>query len=707
MGKRAFTLAETMVALAVVGLLVGVGLLSFRQTLARQGSRGMAQILASDLRSARALAQSKNQFVSIGFPNEGHTIPTSASYVLKEGIEAGRTTRVHRLEREFDSAVFVGTWPSAVPMAPSQAKNLTASDSLVPSVWLGGSQEYTLIFGPDGSMVSNGLPTINGEVALLVVSSLTASPGPSGFFQASAAGDPMTVLVSPTGVIRVVEGAYQASGLAAAGDPLQLASPPELASNGSATPRIVSVEFLPSRNPALGHTSLSRTYIEIHPDAAAVGAATEYGLATLQITATDGDGGPLYFEVSSEGSDGSQGSFTTPAQGRMEWLGQNFQAQVSWRPPPEALPGTRYAFRIEVSDQTGLMASATTGAGLLPELETLRPGRLVVESYAHEVRIGNLEGIDLVKITPDGQQDTRPRFTYDGTRLVTFGGNAGLDLYLLNADGTDRQLAKQLPADAGDFDFDPTSTFLAYTHDHRTVLKDSGEVDLNGDPIMVEVEVFTLSAIHITSREDLLLSPEATDSGSWDPVVYKTYVFSSHVSGNGQNVDHDVVTFGGYPPTIQSSNGQFTTGYYDRGSLFNPIFHDYAARVEGGQLTLETTSASEILLPNVRIPLIRNEARSRMAWSGDGRFLVFVDNSVLKVLEVFNDSGARLTGSTPVEIVSGDESYPRLSADGRQAYYLARAGNRVHLFRVPVIAGATPVNLTERLGGALNYDITQ
>ena len=99
-----------------------------------------------------------------------------------------------------------------------------------------------------------------------------------------------------------------------------------------------------------------------------------------------------------------------------------------------------------------------------------------------------------------------------------------------------------------------------------------------------------------------------------------------------------------------------------------------------------------------------------MAWSGDGRHLIYIDGRTVKVVQVFSDT-YNLAISSPVEVASGSayKAWPRLSSDGSQAFYLAKedGSGAYHLYRVAVNSSSNPVKLTHQFGGAYSYDITR
>lgn len=85
-----FTLAELLVAVAIVGLLAGIGVPMFRQGLDFVAAKGAAIELASDLRYARAEALKRNTTVTVtpisGSWSQGWEVRTAANELLSQHV---------------------------------------------------------------------------------------------------------------------------------------------------------------------------------------------------------------------------------------------------------------------------------------------------------------------------------------------------------------------------------------------------------------------------------------------------------------------------------------------------------------------------------------------------------------------------------------------------------------------------------------------
>ena len=141
---RGFSFIEVMVVIFLLSLMLGAGSLTLRKSVDRQGSKGLALSLASELRAVRAQAQRKQHYVAACFPNDGGTTPLSLSFAQREGADQARLTRVREFDRDYHAVFFIGTWPvSGTPMAPASTSGYTSGGTLDLTGWMAGaSSDY-------------------------------------------------------------------------------------------------------------------------------------------------------------------------------------------------------------------------------------------------------------------------------------------------------------------------------------------------------------------------------------------------------------------------------------------------------------------------------------------------------------------------------------------------------------------------------------
>lgn len=85
-GRSGFTVLETVVVLALVGLLLAAALPSYSNLVSNQRLEAAGRLIASDLRVARQEAVTRRARVEIGFAAaDGDCAPAAASYTVTQG----------------------------------------------------------------------------------------------------------------------------------------------------------------------------------------------------------------------------------------------------------------------------------------------------------------------------------------------------------------------------------------------------------------------------------------------------------------------------------------------------------------------------------------------------------------------------------------------------------------------------------------------
>ncbi len=414
--QRAFTLLEITLTLALLGVLFGLTTVGLRGSIQKEGPRGLAHSLAGELRAARAEAQRSGQLVAVCFPSDRKTNSLSRSVYIRRGAQRGKVWKRLNFEREFLATIFLGTWPSAT----------LASDALPPGWSSSTSDEVAIVFRPDGTAICNDIPAINDSVPIVVAQAMQGDfSGPSG--RLSGALHPQTIWVSKSGTVRVNSDKAPLDTLPRAGtSELAVAQlKPEVLA--SSTPRITSANLFPKVIDPDQGSGIGQTLVQLHPYQKH-GSQVEYGLASIEVSATDDDGGPLAYKLISEASGGSggAGAFSVPNQeGIMKYSrdprdGQyRWRALVSWRPPPGAPAGTSYNLKFVVSDPEGNTAEASAATNLLPTIESLIPSRIVMETTTRKLYLTNLDGAGQVWVNPK-EGEYFPFFGRDGSKLYSF-----------------------------------------------------------------------------------------------------------------------------------------------------------------------------------------------------------------------------------------------------------------------------------------------
>jgi len=465
--KTGFSLVEVVISVFVLGLILSVGALSFQSSVSRERSKGLSHALAAELRAARSMALQSEKFVVVCLPNGDTGNPFSRSFAIRGGYDRGDLLRTVNFDDDLSATIFTGRWPGdqmeTFPELPS---------------WIGKeSSEYRLVFRPDGTVLSEDIPSRDGKYQFVVATNMEA--GESGL---TAISQPTTIWVSKAGTIGVQENTLPSGSLPTSGTVPQIAkleaSP---APNTNLDPQVAAVDFLPIEVEGLENVGLGQTAVQIHPQQKRQGMGQngiEYSLTTFRFRARDLDGGPLTFQIKAKSSAGDPGNFSYQEAasalgpitgGQMdfvqtetgEWV---WESVISWRPPPGAPMGTYYDFELTVEDPDGHQTVLASGGELLPRIALLRPENIVYETEDHKLLMTNLDGTSHRRLTTDTQAESEPFFSSDGTRLYSFFSTLDeLSIITRNSDGTNRVKLREFPLSYfRKITFDPFKSYAAY-----------------------------------------------------------------------------------------------------------------------------------------------------------------------------------------------------------------------------------------------------
>ncbi len=440
---RGLSLPEILIGVMILSLMLGVAIRSLTSDGARASAEGLALVVTAELEAARGKAMSSRYPVAFCLPSDNGTTPQSQSFYLMEGLVQPRATVNRSFQGDFPNSVLAMVfWGSAVTLdRPGRAGSWPAG---AVRDWLGDrvGQDYALVFLPDGSVMSNDLPLMDGEYRLLVCSGLSSLPetvpgrtwmpvGPQGFrlLEAFAAH---TVCISPQGEIRLESGVYRpenvrvAMGAPASSQGLAISNPP--AAPPSSTPEIATVAVFP------------KPFLEPK--------ATVQQERNLSLTATarEADGQQLFCTWKSEpvGSATGTGAFSLEDRHPMVWdSGKRlWTSQCTWAPPKTAQPGDQYVLTCRVEDTEGNEATLT--ADILNPVTVIPPGRILFEATRgskSEVAIINADGTGLRYLTDGPQDDYSPAVSPDGSKIAWVNRNVSAkgEAYVMNIDGSGKR----------------------------------------------------------------------------------------------------------------------------------------------------------------------------------------------------------------------------------------------------------------------------
>lgn len=480
-GRRAFSLVEILISISVLGLVLGIGVVSLNHSTRQASSNGMAELLADELRAARQRAIARDIPVALSFSSQAGTTPISSSVTWLEGESDPRVIRVRNFERESAfTRFFVGRWagqPDTLD-APNQA----SFPAIKMSQWFSAAppRDYLAVFRPDGNLMTNDWPLYQGKYHLVVCQGCSFTPcgpppgtaslpgaGPA-YFQLDRVAEPHTICMEPSGAITVESGVPGASSalVVVKGSQDTPSSPPLLSSFSNALPQVTSVTLLPqppTTPPAGVQTIVSPSdYVE------------------LEVVARDPEGDPLFCRWTSSGGSFSGGTpgGTVPTRMRYDPNSKTYKSTWTFHADPRDADLTHYQLTCQVKDEHGGVATAAGGVLLNYQFELRKQKRYVVSGPSSspagfKLYSVNEDGSDF-RVIPNAQAMPwiMPNVTVspDGNKIA-YAAVIGARLRVINIDGSDdHALQVGIPGSFPSFPcFDPDGTHVVYEHNGNGV----------------------------------------------------------------------------------------------------------------------------------------------------------------------------------------------------------------------------------------------
>ncbi|NCT11476.1 MAG: type II secretion system protein, partial [Rhodobacterales bacterium] len=440
-GRRGFTLIEILVALALIAMAAGLAFVNLHRPVAKANSRVVADQVGEFLRRARNRAQKEARPVAVVLPNKGGSASVCQSVAELDGPVNPIITRVKDFSGEHpETVLFIGTYDasgvwSIDPPQPGNsgyyAQGLGSLPALAPiNDWVGGNANNLLVFLPDGTVLGNDLPHLNGDYKIVVSQGAVTGGGAAqgnGIMDVSptlhgltAASDPYTVSVSALGVVTVTKGVDQATSVALSEKPLALGSPaPALLPDAKTTvnPQILELSVRPSAGFMKGAYGLDQI---LHPSRQ----------LSLTVSAKQSNDEELFCEFfMSSGS----GQFSVSGVQKMYYqpyfppfLEAGWRSTVQWSPPPGAVAGQAFTVDAVVTSSRGGSATTEGNTSLRKVIYTYDKGRIYFSGLSavtdlEEIYSVRADGTDLRKVTYQDTPDIVQRFpagARDGHKLL-------------------------------------------------------------------------------------------------------------------------------------------------------------------------------------------------------------------------------------------------------------------------------------------------
>ena len=256
MMRRAFSLAELLVALGILALVTGLAVLPLRRskTFSQANPDAVAAVVSSEMRSARLRAMAKSIPVAVVIPSQNGARAHAQSMYVLEGYLPGVTPRnpilppepppkmirVIDFSKEYPGVyLYAGDW--GVDSTLLNDPTLTPAIGDLAGTSLEGwteptSRDYQYVFLPDGRVLTNDLTHFDGNYHLLVATNLSyaASSAPTGtplmtttpgYFSLTGVHSPVTISISSQGSVGTTKALVAATGVSDCGEGLPSVPP--------------------------------------------------------------------------------------------------------------------------------------------------------------------------------------------------------------------------------------------------------------------------------------------------------------------------------------------------------------------------------------------------------------------------------------------------------------------------------------------------
>ena len=538
--QRGISLLELVVAISLLLLVLSLGISNLRRGETRAGTKGMAELMAEELRTARRLAMARRHPLAVAFPTNGGGNPCSRAFYHLEGEDQGVLTRVQILGSEYgNSMLFVGAWTGTETYSDPETGDV--ADTFDPNAWLGaGFSDQALIFMPTGRVRSSGLPVLNGNYHVLVAEDVeytgAAAYGATGAYM---------ITISPLGEIRVESPVPGLPELPAGSLPA-LATPPTMSASSNGAPRIDRFDLLPVANPnayTANTHGVAETLMQMYPEQGNTDGMRDYSTISLRVRATDPDADQLYFRLTNSPSKGDF-SVVGDANGwaPMQWdeAARDWLGSAEWLAPADAGGSGRWSFTAEVTDGQAIVNSSgftrfvdrADGQGKITFDKRLYND--ATGDWQDAIYVMNLDGTGITKVTNvPGINENNPDWSPAGARLAfnsTQGGSAGTaDIWISTGDGRHRYNLTNSPAIDEQYPvFSPDGNRLVFLRDGDN----DGRYGIHVQNVRQGAAVFTIAANVTTARYP----------ASWDPEGNYVCFLGETPDGNALVIDEAVGT---------------------------------------------------------------------------------------------------------------------------------------------------------------------
>jgi type II secretory pathway pseudopilin PulG len=510
--RRAFSILELLLCIALTGLVLSLTFFSLRQGQAAEQSHALAQTLADRFRAARESALATGVPVGVAFPAGS---PLLQSLYMLQGEARGVPAGNYRWSREFgQAAAFFGYWHLDAGGSWTLGTELAGTQTLDLAQWAPQPGDRLYVYLPSGRLVSNQ-PAFGGShriVCSIAAQYQSGSVEGQAAPRLTGAGKPWTLALRGDGAVDLLPGVEGNNNLAALQPGLaNLAVPSPLTRPDNTDPVLDAVEPCPP--PAPGS-------LPLNVDAS----VTPAGYITFAAYATDAQSDHLSCRWKCD-----EGGLSAGEECEMEWDSslQKWVSHWTFTPPPGAQVGQIYTLNCTVVDGRNGKDEGTFGVG--GRILVTRKSRLAYLSNCLtndimrlQVFVCNVDGTERKVVTRAPAHLLAPRWSPDGSRILYLTApaeNTPHQLRSVNPDGTDDTLLLDPGATwssgiyATSYSFDGNQIWALASHDNSFDLvgmntdgTNQRVITLSGPPLPSSRPSWNGLAMHPTTGNLLIVN---------------------------------------------------------------------------------------------------------------------------------------------------------------------------------------------------------
>ncbi|MCA9776910.1 MAG: hypothetical protein KC800_09350 [Candidatus Eremiobacteraeota bacterium] len=487
--NRGLSLIEICVVLGFLSLFAALSLTSLKSGKDKAPTRGMAYALVEEFRAARQLAIANGHPVAVAIPTDGGSKASTSIFRLS-GWNVPKVEWARDYSSEYPGVSFAASrfsTPAGSHSAGVDTSVISKFGDFEIDSWLPAQyqEDSVFCFMPDGGLITNGLPALDGDYTVVVGKDARFSGGSSGF-TVTAATEPLTIQIGTFGGLEVATGLL--------GGTVPSGTSPGPVSNPEAY-------WEPDKGDG-GRDEIYLSNVIVRPTLVSGEGKCKPGqTVNLEVFAYSPQGVELFARWSQEvlAGDSGNGFFSYPSDklpvpddkgntnkemDRMEYLadfdpadypdvvwtgapvpqGGVFRARWSWTVPLDSDTDDTYHVGVDVQNAKG--NAVIKNPPPEPEFETPEGGSVILEQLVNGVwqlvRM-NPDGTGRKPLSPPGVPEYMPTVDRNGDNMAYLQGappNAKVMLRPLDGSGPPVVIAG--PGDFTSVSISPNGNFVAY-----------------------------------------------------------------------------------------------------------------------------------------------------------------------------------------------------------------------------------------------------